>query len=354
MNDQPARPSALDDYRATFGNRFDLRQLWRDRKAILAQPRIAAEPAPPLSMSPLRFALTLAVLPMLALGWASSQLATLAYPDGRPPSATEAIARAIEAPLESFLLPADADRIAAWGRVKSATLPAASVALYENGKQRLTTTPTKIDAVAARQAVDAFVLELSQSGLSTEQRNIVAAKLLLRTRIARRLEGFGSGLMRSFFEGGAAAQAVGALSLLVSAWMFRRFVRRDARFARRERADQFYLYYVTSRLFWLSLLSIVCYGVVAFASASADVVLMSRANSVNQLLLVVSLVYLLARSREIARALSDGDELPAGATRSIAWRMLLSQLLANIAVIAVALLLGIVVGIAAGYWFASR
>lgn len=354
MTDPSTTSAALADYHATFGNSYNPRRLWRDRRAILAQPRIATETRPPLSLSPLRFALTLAVVPMLAIGWATAQLASVLYPDGRAPSAVETNARAIEQPLIVFLADADADQIHAWSKIKRDVLPPDAARLYDQGKQSLGPTSAAADPTLVTQAISGFVSELQRSTLAPEQQRVVAAKLLRRVQARRHADAVLNAFMHSILEGGAAMQVIAAFTILLSAWTFRRLVRRDPRFPLGERADRLYLYYSTSRLFWLTMASIGSYGVISFASASGDAALLEQANTVSQWLALAALLYLLLFSRSLVRALRDDDALPRGSTWSIAWRLIAAQVLAMLALIVVAFVLGILLSIAAMMWFNLR
>jgi hypothetical protein len=350
MDERAPRSSALADYHAVFGNSFDLRRLWRDRRAILAQPRIASEVRPPLGFPPLRFALTLAVVPMLAIGWLTSEIAGFLYFDEHAPTPVEARARAIEAPLAALLDGTDRAQLRAWAAIDSDALPPAAADWYVRGKRELTTAagdPVGLAAASAR-----FVADLRSSEVEAETRNVVAAKLLRRTRALRRVDAVTEGFKHSLLEGGLAMQAIGALGTLLSAWMFRRLVRRDSRFPRAGRADQLYLYYATSRLFWLTLASIASYGALAFASASDDIALLGRIDVANAAIGTASLAWLLLGSAAMARALREDDELPAGAVRSLFWRLLASQLLAYALLVLIAVLIGVALGAATGYWSA--
>lgn len=71
MNDG-GEPSLLAAGREELTGGFHPLLLWRDRKRILAQPEIAAQPRPALANSPMRFALALSLTPLLVVGWLTS------------------------------------------------------------------------------------------------------------------------------------------------------------------------------------------------------------------------------------------------------------------------------------------
>jgi hypothetical protein len=352
MTDSLPPSTALEDYRATFGTSLDVRRLWRDRRAILADPRIASQPRPPLGFPPLRFALALVIVPMLALGWLSSQLAGAMYPDGAAASPIESGTRAIEAPLDAYL-GAPPDRELRAMRIDGAVLAADAKALRERARARLDLKPFEAvpDALGLREGADAFVAELKASALPESTRRALAADVLLKARARRHVDAVSMGFMRSMLEGGAGMQVMSALVLVVAAWRFRRSLRNDPRFPRREQAGAFYLYYTTARLFWLSMLSILVYGVLAFASAAGDMRLFDQFNIASQVIGLASLVYLLCYSGTIARALRDDDELPKGAAFAIGRKLVWSQLVAIVSLILLALLLGIALGAGASFWY---
>jgi len=342
----------IDEYRATFGNGFDPRRLWRDRRAILAEPRICTEPSPPLSFPPLRFALTLVIVPMLACAWLASQLAGVLYPDGPPPGAMAAAAQAIEAPLDAFLGRPDDATLRALAAPKLDALGTEGKAMVESARDRLVLVPqSQPDAGPLATAAEAFVAQVRAAPLSPAQQRQAVAEILKAVRARRRIDGVVSGLLRNFMEGGAGMQVLSAIALVVTARLFRASVRRDPRFPRGERGAELFLYYGTARLFWLSVASIVAYTLLAFASASGNLALLAQAQAANQALALVSLAWLLFFTRDFVRALREDDALPAGARAAVGWKLLWTQVVANLLLIAAATVFGIVLGVAAAFWF---
>ena len=352
MTDTPPPSTALQDYRATFGSSFDLRRLWVDRRAILANPRIASEVQPPLGFPPLRFALTLVIVPMLALGWLSSQVAGVMYPEGRAATPIELAARAIEAPLDAYLGTPSERELRAM-RIATDALPPAAQALRQRARGRLDLPPFDAtpDALGLREATDDFVAELKASDLPDSTRRALAGDVLIKARARRHIDRVTLGVLRSFLEGGTGMQVMAALVLVLTAWRFKRSVRNDPRFPRHERAGALYLYYTTARLFWLSVASILVYGVLAFASAAGDTVLFDRFNHVNQFVALASLVYLLFFSATLARALREDDDLPKGAAFAIGRKLVWSQLVAVLLVMLASVLVGVLVGAGASFWY---
>lgn len=351
--DDPGRPSsAIDDYQATFGSGFDVRRLWRDRQAIVANPRIATEARPPLAFPPLRFALTLVIVPMLAIGWLTSQLAGVIYPDAHEPTPIELAARAVEAPLDDFLGNPDSGALRALAAPELAALGSDGEARVRAALEKLAIRQTEVtpDALGMGEAAATFVGQLKASSLSPAQQRQAAAEILHKTRAGRRINAVNMAMLRSFMEGGAFMQVLAALMLVVSARVFRSTVRKDERFPRGERAGALYLYYGTARLFWLSMASIATYGVMAFASASDNTALFDTSNRVNQAVGLVSLIYLLFFSRDFARALRDDDALPAGAAFAMGRKLLWSQVLAFVASMLLALVFGILFGLGMSWW----
>lgn len=347
------RSGALQDYRAVFGSGFDVRRLWRDRQAILADPRACTAPWPPFHYPPLRFALTLVVVPMLALAWCTSQLAGLMYPDGHGPTPVERAAEAAEAPLDAWLGHPDPATFRALHAPKLSALPPEQRKLYDDARAALSIKPGsgQGDPAQARRVVDDFLAALQAAPLDDARRRHLAAELLRDTRGLRRIEGTVAGLLRNFTEGGGGVQMLAALSLVVNAWLFGKSLQHDARFPRAAGGAALFLYYGTARVFWFSLASMLVYAVVAFASASGDGVLMQRGTWVSQALAAAALVYLLLFAPAMARALRDDDALPRGAAVAIAWRLLWTQLASMALVFATAALFGAVIGVAAAFWF---
>lgn len=352
MNDPQPQSTALEDYRATFGSSYDVRRLWKDRRAILANARITTEARPPLSFPPLRFALTLVIVPMLALGWVSSQLAGVMYPEGRAATPVELGTQAIEGPLDAYL-GAPTDRELRALRVKTSTLPDDARELLKRTRARIDLDPFDAtpDALGLREGSEAFVAELQASALPDSTRRALAADVLMKTRARRHIDRVTTGVMRSFIEGGTGMQVMSALILVTAAWRFKRSVRRDPRFPRAERAGALYLYYTTARLFWISMASIALYGVLAFASAAGDTAMFDQFNRVNMVLALGSTIYLMCYSGAVARALRDDDDLPKGAAFAIGRKLLWSQIVSILLVLIVSMLLGILIGISASFWY---
>lgn len=351
---EPRAPGAFEEYRTIFGNGFDLRRLWRDRQAILADPRACTAPWPPFHYPPLRFALTLVIVPMLALAWCTTQLAGLMYPDGRGPGVTERTALAAEAPLDAWLGHPDAATFRALHAPKLSELPPEHREFYDDARQAIGLKPGsgQGDPVAARRVVDAFLAGIEAAPMDVARRRHLAAELLRDTRGLRRIEATITGLLRNFTEGGAGMQVLAALSLVVSAWLFGKSLQHDARFPRQRGGAALFLYYGTAKVFWFSVASMLAYGVIAFASASGNDPLMQRANWVSQGVAVASSLYLLLFSKRFALALRDDDgDLPRYAAASIAWRLVWTQVASFALVFATAALIGTVLGIAAAFWF---
>lgn len=290
---------------------------------------------------------------MLAMAWCTSQLAGFLYPDGRPPTPVQAAALAAEAPLEAWLGNPDAAAFRALHAPKLSALPPEQRALYDQARAALSLKPgaRALPAAQARAAAEDFLAKLQATPMDEARRRHLAAELLRDTRGLRRIDGAVAGMLHNFTEGGAGMQVAAALSLVVTAWLFGRSLRHDARFPRAAAGGALYLYYGTALLFWFSVASIVAYGVLAFASASGNTTLFERAGQASQAVAAVSTLYLLLFSRRFALALRDDAALPRNATLAIAWKLLWTQLASFALLMAAALLAGTLAGVAAAFWF---
>lgn len=335
--------SLLDQGREEFSGGFRPLLLWRDRRRILADPVVAARPRPPLANGPLRFALALGLTPLLIVAWLTSALVGL-LPDAPQESRLESRSAAIiEALQPQFPLstPADVDSLS-----RAIARRRLSPEARELGREAfpLAFFQPLLPHAERRAALEAWAGRVRASGLPRLQQDVVIARVLDSAYATQRGDRFMAEVQRNVAEGGPLMQFLAAMSLIASAWLFGQTVRGDVRFTHAERADSFYLYYTTSRVFWFLPAQTLTYGVLSFASASGNAGLMQTAQAAMMILGAASFVYLMAGAAPMARALADGQPASRGATWAVAWRMFAASMVSTFLVFTAMGLMGVVVG----------
>ena len=349
MHEPPdSDPSLLQEYRSEFTQRFRALQLWNDRRRILAEPAVAAQVSPPLANSPVRFALSLQLVPVLFIGWLVSALVGLVVSDDeRVDAYASKLNPAIEL-LDERLghrSKQEVDDLAREAGVQHMH-PQAN-ALWMELVKAIAFHATN-DSTRVRDGVAAWLQHLEASPLSAEHRLVLEAKALRFIRGQGESEKFRDTIMRSVTEGGVAMQLISVFSLLFSAWLLGQTLRGDPRFVLAARADRFYLYYSTSLVFWFLVAKVLCFGVTSFAYASGKPALFVGSQSVQMLVGLAAAVWLVSRSGEMARVLCDANPAPKGATFAIAWRIVVTMLVSLIVVLAICLFIGLAIGIVVG------
>jgi hypothetical protein len=200
-----------------------------------------------------------------------------------------------------------------------------------------------------RAALQSWVARLRASTLPLPQQQALVARFLHVAYAMRRGDGFSIGIARNVSEGGPLLQVLTVVSLVLGSWLFAQTLRGDARFPNAARADAFYLYYSSSRLFWFIPAQTLAYGAISFASASGDEALLQGGRFVMVLLSAASLAYLLLGAPQMARALAAGDAAR-GAAWSVAWRVLVSLVVASLTL----MMLFAVIGAVAGFVMMAR
>jgi hypothetical protein len=343
MNDGGGR-SLLADGREELIGGFHPLLLWRDRQRILADPAIAAEPRPPLANAPMRFALSLGLTPLLLVAWLVSVVVGLL-------PGTTVTRGGFEFRSETVI------------EALTPQLPGASHAQLNELRRSLRLSPearafaTEAASLAfieptlapeeRRAALEAWAQRVRASALPRTVQDVVFAHLLDTAHDLRPADELMGSFMRNLAEGGPLMQFLTIASLILSSWLFGQMVRGDARFGRAARSEAFYLYYTTSRLFWFLPAQALAYGLVSYASASGDGGVMRSAQIVSLAVSVATLLYVLAGSRQMARALAGSGVLPPRGGWSIGWRMLVAWGVSTFLVLLGFLLVGAVMGFTA-------
>lgn len=343
--EKPSDPSLLQEYRSEFAGRFNPLRLWNDRRRILADPAIAAQPQPPLANSPVRFALSLQLLPILFIGWLVGMVSGLIAPDGERANALSGkLIPAIEL-LEGRLgaMP-DAELAEMAGKTSVKDMPAQADGLWMHMVRRMSFRHSMSEPAEVRDVMDDWLQRVQTSDLSEEHRAILEAKALRFLHRLQKNEKYHDKVMRSITEGGVLMQVIGVFTLLFGAWLLGQMLRGDARFSLAARADRFYLYYSTSQVFWLLMVKLLCFGVGSFAYAAGNVRLFSGAQMAQFVVAGITVLWLISRSGEMARVLCNADPAPKGAAFSIAWRMVVAMLVSTIVIVLVAVIVGIALG----------
>lgn len=321
-------------------------RLWRDRRRILAEPAVAARPRPPLANAPMRFALALGLTPVLVVAWLASMAVAL-LPGERPERGglefrSEAVIRVLEPALG--LDPAGVAALA--GTIKRRQLVPEARTLGKEADGLVFFQPA-LDNTERGARLAAWLARLRASAVPREQQDILLAKLLDSAYDMRRGDRLFGEISRSVSEGGPMLQFMTLSSLITSAWLFGQMLRGDARFVHAERGDRFYLYYTTSRMFWFVPAQTLAYGVVSFGSASGNAALMQGGQLALFAVGGASLLWLLAGSRQMARALADAPHAAMRDAWSVAWRMVVAMTVSMIVMSMVFGLIGAAIGLGA-------
>lgn len=336
--DEKKDDSLLLESRDEMTGGFNPLLLWRDRQRILADPEIAARPRPALANTPLRYALALTVTPLLLVAWLSSML--VGWSPGNEAALGPMEARtAVTIEVLSAELPGlDAAQVKVLARsIRPQDMVAEASTLRKAAEQELIRQQMLMPD-ARRSMTRDWAARVRASTLTAPHQDVLIAQLLHMAHVLRPGDRVNAAVMHSAAEGGPVMQAVSVISLLLGAWLFGQSLRNDARFQHAARADRFYLYYTTTRMFWFLPAQTVAYGIGSYASAAGDSEMLIPAHTLSLLISAASLVYLLAGSRSMAQALvGAGQPLPARAAWSIAWRLIVAM--------GVALLVLMVVGI---------
>jgi hypothetical protein len=348
---QPTDESLLGAGRDELSGGFHPLRLWRDRCRILAEPAIAARPHPPLSNAPLRFALSLSLTPILVIGWLVSQtvelLPTLAREAPRLETRSLVAIEALEAELPGL------DRAALEALAKqppsSADMPPPYAELRAQAKDLVMADAGQAPA-ARRAALGEWIRSVRSSTLTAGQQQILLARQLRFAQAMRRGDLALQRLQRNLSEGGPVMQITALLATLLSAWLFRQALQGDARFPHAQRADRFYLWYSTSRIFWFIPAQTLSYGLGAYASATGHDALLRLSQSLTMAIGLGSLAWLLAGSPAMARALADSASVPPGGAWAVGWRMLATYAVAMLVVMLVLVPCVVGIGIAAALW----
>lgn len=202
-----------------------------------------------------------------------------------------------------------------------------------------------LEPAQRRAELEAWADRVRASPLPRAQQDAVFARILDSAHDMRRGDQLIGAMSRNVSEGGPLMQFLTIVSLIFSAWLFGQMLRGDARFPRADRGDAFYLYYTTSRMFWFVPAQTVGYGLVSYASASGDVGMMRSVHLLLMSITAASVVYLLAGSHTMARALGGTGAVPPGGTWAIGWRMLAAMAVALVVIVVAFGLFGVVVGI---------
>jgi hypothetical protein len=347
MSDPGPDLNLVQEYRREYVGGFHPLQLWRDRRAILANPEIAVRAHPPLANAPVRFALSFGLVPILAIGWCMSQLVEVLYPERERSGVVEQVAEPVRQVLREALADLDDAQLAALAKsVPRTQLDPAAAPLWKEAREAATA-PASINqdmSATRRDAARAWLDAVRASPLDPGQQRVLIAKAHEMSRQTSRLNRFVNDFTRSVAEGGPVMQAIGAAGMLLGAWLFGQTVRGDPRFPLAVRADRFYLYYGTSLLFWFLPATAVAYGVGSFASAAGNTELYRLNQGVMIAIAATSMVYLLAHSGRIARVLAGG-ELARGMAFAVAWRLLAALFAAQVCLMVVGMILGVIGGV---------
>ena len=337
-------PSLLREYQREFSNKFAPLQLWSDRRRILADPAIAAQSPSPLANSPVRFALSLQLVPILFIGWLVSALVGLVVSDEQRVDAYAGkLAPAIALLEEHMGHPADEPLAETARQAGVQHMHPQAKALWFDLVKIVALRATGDDATVRDSAAD-WLQRLEASEVSREHRDVLKAKALRYLRSQRDGGKFQDTVMRSLTQGGVLMQVTGVFSLLFSAWLLGQMLRGDARFVLAQRADRFYLYYSTSLIFWLLLAKLAFFGVGSFAYAAGKPALFNLSQAAQLATALVTMIWLLWHSGVMARVLCDAQVAPKGAAFSVAWRIVVASVVSVIVMTVV----GGVVGLAAG------
>lgn len=345
--ENPSDPSLLHEYRSEFAGRFHPLLLWNDRRRILADPAIAAQTPSPLANSPVRFALSLQLLPILFIGWLVGTLAGLIEPgDGRVGVYAGKLAPAIEL-LEERLGPmpdAQLNDMARQAGVQQ--MHPQADPLWMDLVRSMSLRHAGGDLAQVRDVMTDWLRRLDVSDVSEEHRTVLTAKALRFVRQLQKNEKFLDKIMRSITEGGVLMQVMGVFSLLFCAWLLGQMLRGDARFPLATRADRFYLYYSTSHVFWFLLAKLLCFGIASFAYAAGNASLFSHMQTAQLLVGLGMAGWLISRSGEMARVLSDAQPAPKGAALAIGWRIVVAMTVSMVVMLVIALVIGMTAGMA--------
>ena len=344
MNDV-GEPSLLAAGREELTGGFHPLLLWRDRQRILARPEIAAQPRPPLANAPMRFALALGLTPLLVVGWLTSVVVGLLPGERTERGGIEYRSETVIAALQPQLPGLSHEQLDTLRRSvpRSERLPeattladeAAGVAFFQ----------PLLEPAQRRAELEAWAGRVRASSLPRAQQDMVFARILDSAHDMRRGDALMGALSRNVAEGGPLMQFLTLLSLIFGAWLFGQMLRGDARFPRADRGDSFYLYFTTSRLFWFVPAQAVAYGLVSYASASGNLGVMRSAQFLLMSVAAASMLYLVAGSRTMARALGGTGDVQPGGAWAICWRMLVAMAVASVVILFVCALVGIIVGI---------
>ncbi len=344
---EPSDPSLLQEYRSEFAGRFHPLRLWNDRRRILADPAIAAQPQPALANSPVRFALSLQLLPILFIGWLVGALTGLVEPDDERAGVYAGKLAPAIALLEERIGPVPDAQLKDMARqagvqhmhpqAESLWMELVRGMVFRNAAGDL----TQVGDVTA-----SWLHRLDTSDIADEHRAVLAAKALRFVRGLQANEKLHDKVIRSVTEGGVLIQVMGVFSLLFCAWLLGQMLRGDARFPLAARADRFYLYYSTSHIFWFLLVKLLCFGVGSFAYAAGNAGLFTSMQTAQLLVGLGIAAWLLSRSGEMARVLCGAEPAPKGAAFAIGWRIVAAMTTSMIAIVVIALVVGFVAGIA--------
>lgn len=346
--DQGKRGSLLAEGRDEMTDGFNPLLLWRDRRRILAQPEIAAAPRPPLANSPLRYALALSLTPLLLVAWLTSLLVDLTPRALIEPGPIEARSAVTIEVLGAELPGLDREQTKVLARsIRRKDMVPEAQPLAESARQILSWEPF-MPAAERRAAMRDWVARVRASPLTAPHQDVLIAQLLHVAHVTRPADRLNGNLLRSIAEGGTVMQVLSVVSLLLGAWLFGQTLRSDARFQHAARADRFYLYYTTSRIFWFLPAQTLAYGIGSYASATADVAMFDSASRLSMLISLASVLYLLAGAGIMARALAGSPPAPPPhAAWSIGWRLVVSMLTSLLVVMVLGMLLAVLLGIGA-------
>lgn len=338
-------PSLLVAGREELTGGFHPLRLWRDRQRILAQPEIAAQPRPPLANAPMRFALALSLTPMLVIAWLTSMAVGLLPGDRPERGGIEYRNETVIAALAPQLPGLDHAQLDALRRsVPRSSRPPESKALIDEAAAVAFFRPM-MEPAQRRAELQSWALRVRASPLPRAQQDVAFAHILDSAYDMQRGDALMGGLSRNLSEGGPLMQVLTLVSLIFSAWLFGQMLRGDARFDRAGRSEAFYLYYTTSRVFWFLPAQALAYGLVSYASATADAGLMRSGQTLLMSIAGASVIYLLAGSRTMARALGGDGEVPPRGAWAIAWRMLVAMGVSSVVILLLFALFGVLVGV---------
>jgi hypothetical protein len=341
--DEGKRESLLLESRDEMTGGFNPLQLWRDRQRILADPEIAARPRPALANAPVRYALALTLTPLLLVAWLSSLLVGWTPGEQGKMGPVEARSAVTIEVLAAELPELDAAQVKALAF--SVRLGAEARALLKAAADNLIWQPVQ-EAAQRRETMIDWVARVRRSSLrADEQRVLIAQVLHVAQRIlpADRVSAAG---LRNVSEGGPLMQLISVFGLLLSAWIFGQTLRHDPRFQHAARAERFYLYYTSTRIFWFLPAQALAYGLASYASAAGDATMFVSAQSFSLAISAAIGLYLLAGARAMARALAGAHmPLPRHAGWTIGWRMTVATAVATAMMLLLAMLVTATVSI---------